>query len=390
MKKILSLVFVFAMLLNAAGNAAFARFDGPTWFQSMDNLQKLRNYSLVQAISGDVTGQADGQSGSGNFTFNIKSDIVNRGNFKTDSKNTMDGKIRFALQGKERPFNDAEIGFRLSVISLDKFGVYFRVENMDLNANGILKKDLKDYLDFKTEFAKAIDPIKWQWIRIPNQYLKDQLGQGVPMDLEGFDAKAMQKDITKNGFKKAIQKAIKAQINTQVKDGQMEKEEAAKAQALVDRFFNTEFFKLKSVSGVGKEDSTTFALNNNRILEFIKGASEEMGEAITKTDLADVQAMLGKFNLNGLFHQNAEFGIFDRLKVKLIVKNVEQLDRLQINYGMKIGNINAVAAIKPPAKSINLDDANLGFLPPATNTDDSEMNLDIIPMEPEPLSTDGF
>jgi len=388
MKKILSLAFVITMLLNAVGNAAFAQFDGLTWFESMDNLQKLKSYSLVQVISGDVTGQSDTESGTGNFTLNIKSDIVNRGNLKTDSKNIVDGKIHFAMTGKDRPFNDMDVSFRLSVISMDKFGAYIRLESVDFNASGILKEEMQGYLDFKTEFAKTIDPIKWQWIHIPNQYLKGQLDQNVPMDFEGLDTKALKKDIAKNGYKKAIQKTIKNQISAQVKDGQMEKEEGAKAQALVDRFFKTEFFKLKTVSRAGKEDSTTFALNNNRILEFIKGSSEELGEAIADTDLADFQEMLGKFNLTGVFHQNSEFGIFDRLKVNLILKNVEELTRLQINYGLKIGNMNSVKAIKPPAKSIDLDDEKLGFLPPATDTASPEVNWDATPIEPEPLPTD--
>ncbi len=391
MKKILSLAFVLGMLLNATGNAAFAQFDGLSWFESMDNMQKLKSYSMVQVITGDAEGKIDDtKTASGNFSFNVKSDIVNRGGTKMDSKNIVDGKLHVALQGKDRPWSDMDVNFRLSVILIDKLGAYVRLENVNFNANGILKKDLQDYLDFKTQFDKSIDPIKWQWIHVPNQYLKGQVDQRVPMDLGGLDSAALKKDIAKNGFKKAIQKALKAQIDTAVKKGEMEQDEATKTRSLVDRFFKTEFFNLKMISKPGKEDSTTFSLNNNKILEFIRGATEELGEAISENDLATLQEALGKFNLTGSFHQNSEFGIFDRLKANLILKNVGGLSRLQVGYSSKIGNINTVEAIKPPAKSTELDDANLGFLPPATDTGtDSELNVEIAPEELEPLPIDG-
>jgi hypothetical protein len=391
MKKILSIAFVLVTILNAFGNAAFAESNELAWFESMDNMQKLKSYTVQQVISGNLSGKIEeAKGGSGDFTFNVKSAIVNRDANKMDSKNIIEGRLHFALEGKDSPFKSLDANFRLSVVALADQGAYIRLENVDFNANGILEGDLQNYLDFKTEFSKAIEPIRWQWIQLPDQYIKGQLDQGAPMDLAAFDSAALKNEIIKNGFKKAVQKAVEDEIAKSETDGKMTTEDATKARTLANRFFETEFFNLKTSAKPGKENQTSFILNKGRIVEFIQRVGEEMGETLAETDLSEIRNILRKFTLTGAFRQNNEFGIFDRLKVKLILKNIEELTSLQLDYSYKIGNINTVDAISAPAKSVPLEEANLDFLPPPTNTTESEFNIEASPTNPEPLPTDGL
>ena len=391
MKKILSIAFVLVTILNAFGNAAIAESNGLTWFESLDNMQKLKSYTIQQVVSGSLSGKIEeGQGGSGDFTFNVKSAIVNRDANKTDSKNIIEGKLHFALEGKDSPFKSLDANFRLSVIALADQGVYIRLENVDLNANGILEKDLQSYLDFKTEFDKTIEPIRWQWVQLPDQYIKGQLDQEAPMDLVAFDTTALKNEIVKNGFKKAIQKAIEDEIAKSETDGQMTAEDATKARTLANRFFETEFFNLKTSAKPGKEEQTSFVLNKGRIVEFVQRIGEEMGKTLAETDLSELRNILRKFTLSGAFHQNGEFGIFDRLKIRLTLKNIEKLTNLQLDYAFKIGNINAVESISAPAKSTPLDEANLDFLPPPADTTESELNIEVSPSDSESLPTDGL
>ncbi|MBI5421877.1 hypothetical protein HZA44_01980 [Candidatus Peregrinibacteria bacterium] len=148
----------------------------------------------------------------------------------------------------------------------------------------------------------------------------------------------------------------------------MTQEDAAKVNSVVDRFFKTEFFRLKSESKPNQEEATTFMLNKNQILNFVRNASKELGESISNTDLSALREALRKFSLSGSFHQNNEFGIFDRLKVKLHLKNLEQVSNLKLDYASKIGNINAVEPLKLPAKSVTLEELGLN-LPSASATE---------------------
>ncbi len=391
MKKILSIAFVIATILNALGNAAFAQNNVITWFESLDNIKGLESYAMQQVVTGDFATKADtGDGGSGDFKLNIKSAILNHDRLTMDSKHTIDGKLHFSLKGEGRPFSEVDANFRLSVIALESQGAYVRLENLDFNANGISEEDMPSYLDFREEFKGVVEPIKWQWIQLPDQYIKGQLDQGAPAELSMLDTETLKNDLVENGFRVAIQAAIEDGIATAENEGSMTEEDAAKARALSDRFFETNFFNLKTSARPGKEEQTSFILNKGRIIDFVKKAGEELGKGLSESDLTELRSALGKFNLSGAFHQNSEFGIFDRLKIRLQLKNIEELKNLKLDYSYKIGNINAVEAISAPAKFMPLEESGLDFLPPPAEPIDPSLDLELPPTDLEPLPTDGL
>lgn len=362
MKKSLSFAFAVAVAFNALGNAAFAQVERLNWFESLDNMQKLKSYTMAQVLSADVTGQIEeGQTGSGNFTLNINTSLVNRENYKMDTKNSITGKLHIKVEGKDKPFDALDANFRISVVSIADQEVYVRLEKADFEASGIREADAQGYQDAKTQLGSMLEPILWQWIRIPNQDLVGEVKQELPTELGNLDAETLKADLKKNGFQETFQKLIESELNSQMDQGEMPEADAAKAKALMERFFKTEFFRLKSESKPNQEESTSFTLNKNQIFNFVRNASKELGENISSADLAALRDALRKFSLSGSFHQNNQFGVFDRLKVKLALKNLKQVSNVQLDYATKIGNINAVDAIKAPAKTVTLEELGLSL-----------------------------
>ncbi|MBI5421878.1 hypothetical protein HZA44_01985 [Candidatus Peregrinibacteria bacterium] len=220
MKKSVSFAFAVAVAFNALGNAAFAQNGNLNWFESLDNMQKLKSYTVAQVISADVEGSIEkGQTGSGNLTLNVNSSVLNREDSKMDTKNSITGKLHLKLEGKDKPFDELDANFRISVIAIAGQDTYIRLEKADFEANGIPEADQQSYQDAKTQFGAMVEPVLWQWIRIPNQTLAGEVEQKMPIDVGGLNIETLKADLTKNGFKETLRKMLENEMVTKVDGG---------------------------------------------------------------------------------------------------------------------------------------------------------------------------
>jgi len=373
MKKIISFIFVLILFFNIFGSVVLAQ-NGVGFYESMENLQKLKSYSMNQMISGffDASLNKKGESASGNFSLTIKSDTHNQEAYSPDTKMQITGTLHVDLTGaddsppvsRDKPFDSIDALARLSIISLPKEGVYVRLEGVDVNVTGIPASDVADYENFRAEMKKEIQLIKWQWIFIPINYFKGQLDETMPTEMKSLvDEEMIRQKFKEQGFQKGLKQLLGDWINIMEKDGSLSAKDASQAQAALDRFFGADFFTFNTVVRPGKEATTAFRLNKNAIIGFIRNTAKELEAEISDLDVLEIKKTLNLFQLSGSYHENIEYQIFDRFNLRIGVNNLDTLKKLQFNVLYKIGNINKDQKIRKPAKSIPIDQADLKLLP---------------------------
>jgi len=370
MKKYLSIliIFIFTFTPLAITKAEDTNSAPVTFFESMDNLQKLKGYKMNQNFSGDfkinLNQAEDIQEVAGNYRFDLNTSFYNENPYENDFDSTFKGQIKLSATGKNKPFGDLSVNFRGQMISLFGDGMYLKLISATLMAKDVPAEDMQSYQDFMKEFNAQINSVRGQWIYFPSAYYTDELKAEAPEGVgELLDTKALTDKFKKDGVKKTYEGLIQETLSTLQADETMTEEDKQSITKISDEFFKTKFFSVKTLTSGTNKGLTSFYLIKPKIVKFVSKIAGILGENLTDSDIKQMASYLDRFNLSGLYGIDETNRIMDIFRLKFVLRNVDALDFLQFNYSYKVGGINEVKSINKPTDFTPVEEMDLPFLP---------------------------
>jgi hypothetical protein len=77
-----------------------------------------------------------------------------------------------------------------------------------------------------------------------------------------------------------------------------------------------------------------------------------------------------------MFKVNDDYGIYDNFLARLDLRNIESLNKFNLNYRYKISGINKMPAIEAPADFVDIEDSQIPFLNTPTATEEDMGEID--------------
>jgi len=188
---------------------------------------------------------------------------------------------------------------------------------------GELTDEEKDLLD-------VIEKKGGEWLHVDGEWHLIHL---YPVYPDAEEREALKKDFNYD------EKAIAAKVG--------------QARRGVNLFFDTDFFRHKSVERGAHAGYEFFSLKHSELANFIYQVGYILGEAPTANDLGYIRQAFGNMRLGGLYHINDE-GLLDDLKARFKFGESDFVD-ITINYHYQLGNENADNKITAPAKVNDID-----------------------------------
>ena len=216
-----------------------------TFIESTENLQKLQSYKVNQGISGKfqfkvptTTGSKTADEVIGNYRLDFNGNIYNSKPYENNAHINFNGNVNFNMTGDTKYFDSLIVNIRGQIKYMISDGFYARIDDVNFSAKGIPKKDEKDYNSFKKQVDTMINPLKGQWIYIPESYLNSLPGGSQVYK----DQKKLMDDLKKKGVARLYKDLLKDMVSEEEKNGGITKDQAVKLKKLVDDFFKTQFF----------------------------------------------------------------------------------------------------------------------------------------------------
>jgi|GEM_PF-523356 len=356
MKKFLA-IFLFLLFLTTpilATNAEEVNSDSVTLLESTENIQKLKTFKAYQNFSGDfrIKGGTYSPEYTGQFQVGITSDIFNHDAYENDAYAQIRGRANIYAKGTNKPFDNLIINFRGELKTLFGDGLYMRLQQLDMKAIGIPLDELRNYQEFKKDMENEVAKFKEKWIYLPENFYENKLDEGVSQEV--FEEE-VRKKLNKDGIKETYKELARWYLET-MSTGLMDAEETKKMNRIIDQFSETDFFTRKVVTSGYYKDFTRFFLSKRRIINFMQYAAGEMGEDVDPIALEEFKTALSKFYLSGMHHTHETHRIFDQFKLKFILHDLEKLDKLHLEYFLKITDINKGGSIQKPDNFTHMED----------------------------------
>lgn len=371
-KRILHLGLIFIMTFGFSATALGQNDAGAknpvTLFESAENMQKMKSYKMNQTFLGGVTvtpdDKAEFEKIDVQMRLGVSSQVVNLEPYKSNTKNLLSGDITLKAEGENKPFESLVLSFRADLITIVNDGIYARLQTLSLDARGIGPEDEEDYREFREEFDAEIKKIKNQWVYIPEDYFTGELEEGMPDEFRSMvDQEALLKDFKDKGVEQTYKTLLEDLIKTLYKNGEISADEQTVYNELLEEFFKTEFFSAKPILHGIHKGGTYFSLDKKNIMRFVEMMAEKLGEEISQRDKLELRTLLTKFSVSGLYKTDEKNRIFDVFRLKLAVRNIEELTGLKLEYGYKISKINEIERISEPDEFTHIDNFGLSFLP---------------------------
>lgn len=363
MKKFFSLLLSAVMLSSLASPTAFAD-EKLSFFESYENLLKLKSYENQQVFSGNVklSNLADElEGGEMNFRLSFNSDVVNKKAFEPDTKATMSGRLTMNLEGEDKPFDSLIFRIRGEFRSFGSSDIYMKLNQLELKATGVPNDEMDDYLEFQDMLNEELTVLRGRWFHLPISELEQEFALD---ELEGFETEAILESFRKKGVQETYEDLVDSALESMVSFGEISEEDSRQAQKLLDEFLNTKLFTQREIRAGKNKGMTHFAFSKRRFVSFLGRVANIMGEEMSARDLREINSMLRKFHLSGMYSANQEERIYDHFKLKFILKNLDLLDELELHYSNKVTNINKPLNVERPRDSENLLESGLPLFGP--------------------------
>lgn len=361
MKKIFA-TFLLLLLVTTpilATNVKGFNSDPVTFLESMENIQNLKSYKSHQNIAGDFKlNEKIGAPMTGQFQIGITSSVYGQDAHEADADLEIKGRANIRSTGDKKTFDNLIVNFRGDVKGIIGDGLYIRLDQLDIRAIGVPLKYLQDYLNFKREFNSEVEKFKGKWIYIADTPFLDELDEDVGQEL--FEEE-MRKKLSEDGIKETYKEMIKWYMETMTV-GLIDDEEAKKINNIIDRFFETDFFTRKQVKDGYYKNFTRFFFSKRRFTNFMLSAAQEMGEDMDPLAMEELKNALSKIYFSGMHHSDSKYRIFDQFKLKVILHDLEELDKLHVQYFYKIEGINSVQKIQKPDEFTPIEELDTFFL----------------------------
>ncbi len=369
-KKIISIVFILILCANIIKvNAVHAKADEPnpvTFFESIDSLLKLNNYSIKQTFTGGLS-LNDGSDIDGNYKFIIDSDILKKDDYKRDINSTIRGHINLRMKGEDKAFDNLIINVRGKVIIYSGKEMFVQLQHADLFARGVPEAEKENYNEFREELKTQINKFKGKWVHFSNDLYNEYYST---FNLEISDTESLPdeeeiiKSLQKEGFRKTIESYTESIIDLSIKNSGMTDEEAASMKEIFNEILKVKFFKTKTIKAGDKKGFTSFRINRSGLLMFIKKVAKITEETLPEEGVSIIKGYLEKFSLSGAYHEDKNNRIIDEFKVRLSFKDLMLLKHLQITYNEKISQINSLKRFRKPTNATPIEDLINTYLLP--------------------------
>ncbi|MCK5600770.1 hypothetical protein KAR91_02805 [Candidatus Pacearchaeota archaeon] len=332
--------------------------DSVTFLESTENLQELDSMSIRQNLSGNFDfAIAENENLSGQFRLGFTSDVINKGNLQSDVDANIVGQLNLHYEGEDAPFENLTAYLNLKVKSIVDDGIYVQLRNLYFNASGIPENEMDDYLESKAMVAEGVASLKDQWIYFPATLIEEGMNMGAP------EGAAMQEElreqIAQEGLKETYKQLFSEYMTT---SGTIGTNEAELLDDVLDKFFETEFFSRKTVTSGLYKDFERFTFSKRRFVHFVQWIGYKLGVELTAQDLEELNNVLSKFYFSGAYHVDNQNRIFDQVKLKLILKGIEELKKAQFGLFYKVSDVNQIETIKAPSDFKNYEEVDIESL----------------------------
>jgi len=355
-KYLITIIILILGLTNVSITQAKTNYKVSTdFFKSFDNLLKLNSYQTTQNLSGSFSVNNELKI-YGDYKITFKNNIHQKDRLMTRANSKIIGHINIKMDGEDREFDNLVLNFRGDILITDKKDLFVRLQNIDLLAKGIPTETIEDYRTFQKEMAKYIQPIKGQWISIPNTFYDNYSTElNNFKNTETFNEDEIQKSLIKNGVKNTALNYIDTAIGSAEANGLFTKKDTNKIKEIINNFYSTKFFKYKNLNKGPQKGSTSYVLDKTKILTFIKQTVNLADEHISTNELMLIKKYLRKIAFYGTFHKDVINKIIDKFEINFAIRNIEELKHFQISYKYKINNLNSASRIRTPRKHISID-----------------------------------
>jgi hypothetical protein len=366
MKKIISLIaatFIFLIPLNIRADESSL-----TFFDNLENLNKLESYKVNQSIFGGILlnklPMDDGFVDlKGDYNFTLNDVVESKGAWQNNTHAKIEGRVKLA--GKSTTKNikmcdEYSMEVRGEAISIFNESIYLKLDNLNIKGKKCDKTEQAD-IDSAMEQVKEFEG---KWFRLGLSDLTASEYYDVPDQTEITDA--LQEDGIENGIMD-----ITAPFLDEVG---LSDEEISEVKTLIDTVFQTEFFSSKTITNGNNAGFTSFKLNKSALLNLALDLSRQFGQEITQMDMNNLRAYLNKFTIDGMYKVNEEYGIYDNFLMHFGLWNIENLKKLDLNYRYKVSGINNMPAIEAPTDFVDIDSGMLPYFQSESTSSDFDVN----------------
>ena len=238
MKKILS-IFLFLFLLTTpilTSVAQVANSESASFFESTENLQKLKSYRANQNITGSFEFGDEAEKVTGNYYLRINTDVLNQVNYEFDTYSSARGYVNVHITGEHRPFDNLKVDIRFELKKLANDGLYAKLGAIDLKAIGISENEMENYLDFKEELENKLDSIKGIWYYLPEDLITSQQTNKLPEEFESvLNQEVIQETLKEKGLEETLKQALTSILNILVTEQSLNQSKADKIETIIDK-----------------------------------------------------------------------------------------------------------------------------------------------------------
>lgn len=367
MKKLLSIIFVITILITPLASVRASEEIG--FLEGLSNTYELESYQTLQNIYGDMQIEDFGDIVDINFRLSFSGNVNSKKAFENNQYMRVNGFLQIniietenSISEEERyypqPFDQMTANFNAEIVSIFNDGIYLRLSEVNVTAQGVGDEELDDM----NAFLEEISPYKYNWYKIPMSALTANAQDGLTYEFgedfntELFEPETIIKYFQENDIKTAIGNYIK-DIFLLIKDETgMTDEKYNQAVEMIDLAVDTKFFNLKDIVSGRNIGFKFFTFNKNSIINLIQGIGEIIGETLTYDDIKEIRTMMSKFNLAGIYRINNEYKVVDNFLIKLTLRNIESLIESNIKYRYKIRNFNDAPAVNAPTDYNEIED----------------------------------
>jgi len=353
MKKIISFILLALFLIMPLQSMAAG--NGVTFFDFADNVGKLGSYRSEHSLYGDITVNDTEGKVEGSYRLFFSGSTQNKKAYMSDSDMDVRGylKLKIAGKSKEKPFDELTAQINGRVVSVFGDGLYVMLKGVSVETEGIKKEDKKD---LEKGLAEA-EKYKNHWFKIPladlTQNATAQLGDEKYAKLA--DPETISKEFAQFGIKGGLNKLYKDLLKQMKKDGQMTDEDYKKAVKVLDTIFAVTLFTEKT----NEKGKTEFQLDKGAILKLVEKLGKIISQEIGKKEMNELRAMMTKFDISGSYQTNEKHGIYDQFLLQLKLWNIEELEKLTVNYRFKMSDIGTASTVKAPQDYTDISETDI-------------------------------
>jgi len=237
------------------------------------------------------------------------------------------------------PFQELVIQLNGEVKLINYNDLYFRLSDVSISAQQPTEIFALDTADIKDMLAYFEDT----WFYINLGELNDTTyGQDIPAEVYKEWEAQLQGDP-----RDFLTSAFEYGVRQEAAD-MMTEEEIQSILGAFESFLTTQFFNIREVISGPNTGFDFFYLNRVKLAGWIENLANELGNPMPDADIAQMREDLGKITLSGIYRVNEVSGLLDNFLLRFKLREVEGLDNLEVNYRVKLADVNKDNVINAP------------------------------------------